>query len=61
MRITGIIVGIILVLLGGVWILQGANVLAGSVMSGHSQWLYIGIVVVIVGAGVLWWTLRRRG
>jgi hypothetical protein len=60
MRIAGIIVGIILILLGGVWILQGANVLAGSVMSGHSQWLYIGIVVVIVGAGVLWWTLRRR-
>lgn len=60
MRIAGIIVGIILILLGGVWILQGANVLAGSVMSGHSQWLYVGIVVVIVGAGVLWWTLRRR-
>jgi hypothetical protein len=60
MRIAGVIVGIILILLGGVWILQGANVLAGSVMSGHSQWLYVGIAVVIVGAGVLWWTLRRR-
>ena len=60
MRIAGTIVGIILILLGGVWILQGANVLAGSVMSGQSQWLYIGIVVLLVGIGALWWTYRRR-
>ena len=60
MRITGTIIGIILVLLGGIWILQGSNVLAGSVMSGQSQWLYIGIVVLIVGLLALWWTYRRR-
>ena len=60
MRIAGTIIGIILILLGGVWILQGSNVLAGSVMSGQSQWLYIGIVVLIVGVIALWWTYRRR-
>ena len=60
MRIAGTIIGIILMLLGGVWILQGSNVLAGSVMSGQSQWLYIGIVVLIVGLLALWWTYRRR-
>ena len=60
MRIAGIIVGIILILLGGVWILQGSNMWPSTVMSGQSQWLYAGIVVLIVGAGVLWWTLRRR-
>ncbi|MGN6158079.1 MAG: hypothetical protein ACTHNL_08280 [Devosia sp.] len=60
MRIAGTIIGIILILLGGVWILQGSNVLAGSVMSGQSQWLYIGIVVLIVGLLALWWTYRRR-
>jgi len=61
MRIAGTIIGIILILLGGVWILQGSNVLAGSVMSGQSQWLYIGIVVLIAGLVALWWTYRRRG
>ena len=36
------------------------NVLAGSVMSGQSQWLYVGIVVFIVGLGLLWWANRRK-
>jgi hypothetical protein len=60
MRIAGTIIGIILILLGGLWILQGANIIGGSVMSGQNQWLYIGIVVLIVGAIALWWTYRRR-
>lgn len=61
MRIFGSIVGVVLVLLGGLWVLQGANLMAGSVMSGQSQWLYIGIVVAIVGVVVLWWfNLRQR-
>ncbi len=60
MRIAGIIVGIILVLLGGLWVLQGSNVMPNTVMSGQNQWLYTGIVVLIAGIGVLWWTLRRR-
>jgi hypothetical protein len=59
-RIAGTIIGIILVLAGGLWILQGTNVIGGSVMSGKSQWLYVGIVALIVGAIALWWTYRRR-
>ncbi len=60
MRIAGTIIGIVLILLGAVWTLQGANVLAGSVMSGQSQWLYIGIALLVVGAVTLWWTYRGR-
>lgn len=60
MRIAGIIVGIVLVLLGGLWVLQGSNIIGGSVMSGQSQWLYIGIVVLIVGLVALIWSWRRR-
>jgi hypothetical protein len=59
MRIAGTIVGIILILVGGLWILQGSNVIGGSVMSGQSQWLYVGIVLLIVGVIALWWTYRR--
>ena len=60
MRIFGTIVGVVLVL-GGLWTLQGSNMLAGSVMSGQSQWLYIGLVVAVVGLVVLWWfNLRGR-
>ena len=61
MHILGSIIGIVMVLIGGLWTLQGSNVLAGSVMSGQSQWLYVGIIVAIVGFAVLWWfNLRGR-
>jgi hypothetical protein len=61
MKILGSIVGVVLVLLGGPWTLQGSNVLAGSAMSGQSQWLYIGLIAVVVGLAALWWfNLRRR-
>lgn len=60
MRLAGLILGIVLILLGAVWVLQGANILGGSVMSGQSQWLYIGIVLLVVGVASIWWTSRRR-
>ena len=60
MQLVGTIVSVLMILIGVVWILQGANVLGGSVMSGQSQWLYIGIVVALAGAALLYW-LRRPG
>jgi hypothetical protein len=44
-----VIIGVVAVLLGGVWTLQGAGVIGGSGMSNSPTWLVIGIVVVIVG------------
>ena len=46
--------GLILLLVGLVWGLQGLNVLGGSAMSGHAQWLLIGAVLAILGA----WLIR---
>jgi hypothetical protein len=60
MRIAGNIVGIILVLMGGLWIAQGSNLLAGSAMSGQNMWLWIGIVAAVVGVVALVWANRRR-
>jgi len=48
-RWARLIGGIVLLLLGAVWALQGAGILGGSVMSGQSQWLLIGAVMVVVG------------
>lgn len=53
-------VGAVLLIIGAVWILQGANVLTGSAMSGRSQWLVVGILVVIAGVVLLWWNNRMR-
>lgn len=58
-----VIVGVVAVLLGGVWALQGSGVLGGSAMSGSSMWLVIGIVVVVAGAAMIVMGARttRRG
>ena len=54
------IVGAILVLLGGLWALQGLNVIGGSFMTGQTPWLVIGAVVAIAGVALLAWVNRRR-
>lgn len=49
MRWGWLIFGILIVLVGLVWTLQGLNVLRGSVMSGNPMWAIIGPVVGVVG------------
>ncbi len=60
MRIALDVVGVLLILIGGGWFLQGVNVLGGSAMSGQSQWVVIGALVAIVGIGLLVFANRRR-
>lgn len=60
MRIAVNVVAVIALLLGGLWILQGANIVGGSVMSGQSMWIYIGIVLLVAAAAALWWANFRR-
>jgi hypothetical protein len=54
------IAGVVCVLLGLLWIGQGTNLLPGSFMSGQRQWAIIGLVLVVVGAWLLWTLVRRR-
>lgn len=49
------IVGIVLILIGGLWVLQGANVVGGSVMTGQPHWVFIGSIVVAVGLALTYW------
>lgn len=53
MRTIVVVGGLVLLLIGLVWVLQGANVLMGSAMSGSSLWLAIGSVLVVVGLIVM--------
>ena len=48
------IVGIILALVGLVWIGQGSGLIVGSFMTGQATWLIIGVVVLAIGAYLLW-------
>jgi hypothetical protein len=61
-RVPSLVLGVILILLGLIWALQGAGVLKGSPMTGRAMWLGIGVVVVAVGiiVGYLGLGGRRR-
>ena len=52
--------GLICLLVGGVWILQGSGILPGSFMSGQRQWLLIGIAVDVIGLLLAYFGLRRQ-
>ena len=53
MRIALNLVGVLMVLMGVTWFLQGINVLPGSFMTGHIQWAYYGGIAAIAGVGLI--------
>jgi hypothetical protein len=53
------VIGVLLILTGGVWFLQGINVLPGSFMTGQIQWAIYGGLAVIIGIGLLLFANRR--
>jgi hypothetical protein len=58
-RITLILLGAALVLVGVIWIGQGLGFIPGSVMTGDRLWFNIGLIVGLVGVVVLVLGLRR--
>ena len=60
MRIALNVVGVLCVLMGGVWFLQGINVLPGSFMTGQIKWAVYGGLLVAVGVAALT-VAKRRG
>jgi len=52
--------GVILVVIGGVWTLQGFDVLRGSAMSGSSMWAVIGPIVLIAGLVLIGVAIAQR-
>jgi hypothetical protein len=54
------IAGVVLVLIGCIWFLQGINVLPGSFMTGQIRWAVYGGIAIVAGACVLVAANRRR-
>jgi hypothetical protein len=61
MRWVLIILGALLILMGGVWALQGTNVLTQGAMAGHMRWTAIGAVLVVAGIVAIVLGARLRG
>jgi hypothetical protein len=54
------IVGVVLCLVGVIWIAQGTDAIHGSGMSGHGQYAVLGAVVIVIGLALLVWASRVR-
>jgi hypothetical protein len=60
MKIARNILGVLMVLFGAIWFLQGINILPGSFMTGDIRWAFYGGIAMSVGAILLITTNRRR-
>ncbi|HEY7566805.1 MAG TPA: hypothetical protein VH762_04500 [Gemmatimonadaceae bacterium] len=60
MRIALNVAGVLFVLTGSVWLLQGVNVLPGSFMTGQRKWAVYGGLLLLAGIALLIAANRRR-
>ena len=49
MRTVLLIVGVLIDVVGAIWLLQGLNLLGGSPMSGEPFWAIMGGVLIVIG------------
>jgi hypothetical protein len=60
MRIALNLLGILSLLMGCVWFLQGISILPGSFMTGETKWAVYGGLLLVAGVGLLTVANRRR-
>ncbi len=54
------IFAVLLMLAGGIWALQGLNLLPGTFMRGDPQWVINGMITLLVGVGLFWFANRKK-
>jgi hypothetical protein len=59
MRAVLTILGVLMILMGGVWTMQGFNILPGSFMTGDLKWAIYGSVLALAGIALIVWSRRR--
>lgn len=61
-RALSTLIGLILIMFGGVWILQGLDIAfqEGSFMAGDPQWAIYGCIAVLVGLIQVAWSNTRK-
>jgi hypothetical protein len=62
MKTAALILGVLMLLMGGLWIGQGLNIIrwpASSFMIGVPQWSWNGMFLALVGGALAWWSRRR--
>jgi hypothetical protein len=63
MRVVSSLIGILLAIMGGIWILQGLNLawgaLSRSFMQGDQHWALYGAIVLVIGICEVIWSNTR--
>ena len=63
MRVISSLIGILLTIMGGIWILQGLNLawgaLSRSFMQGDQHWALYGAILLIIGVCQVIWSNTR--
>jgi hypothetical protein len=55
------LLGLLMICLGGVWILQGLNVaFLDSFMAGDPKWAVYGAILALLGVGQAVWSVTRK-
>ena len=60
MKIVFNVLGVLMVVMGAIWFLQGINILPGSFMTGQIKWAVYGACAVVAGMLVLIRVNRRQ-
>jgi hypothetical protein len=64
MRVISSLIGVLIILMGGIWILQGLNLAWGSLsrssMQGDQHWAFYGAIMLIVGVCEIAWSNTRQ-
>ena len=60
-RIALMVVGLTTLVTGAIFAGQGLNLIPGSFMTGDRTWLWVGLLLVVVGLVVTVLGLRRSG
>jgi hypothetical protein len=55
-----VVAGVASVVVGGVWALQGLDVVQGSPMTGHAEWIVFGLLLAGLGVALLVGAARLR-
>ena len=68
-KITVLILGIFLALLGALWFLQGSDIVhikpilcfgdCEPVTGLSPQWQINGLIAIVIGAAMIWWSMRK--
>ena len=61
MKVVSTLLGLLMVCMGGIWILQGLNIaFLESFMAGDPQWAVYGAILALFGVGQVVWSVTRR-